>query len=248
MITINFFGGSYGHFLGHFLNFNITKDCVTELGHFHIDKTFKKQMKLTHEDILPSDKFNIKITYDIKEVDLISRMRWHKNYWETPERFDTFHSPTIAKYSYATREIVGKCFYKVSFLSQLDTWNQKNCDTALYIPFNFFLSDLEKWMDNWKTVFESLQIPVDGTYIRKAHQIFNESQKIIFKIAERNDTLPWHSKDIIAKANFIGQLLFEKHTKDNVPIPISKYQDTMHMICEWVSKLDKNNGNVSQLF
>jgi hypothetical protein len=252
MIIINFFGGSYGHFLRHFLSHNITGKSITKLGDFHFLNGLQvdslKNIKLTHDDILPSDKFNIKITYHIGNIDLISRLKWQKNSLETPDSFEMFHMASIKKYSYTTRQIAITCFYKLSLLERLDSWNEKGKENVVYIPFDYFLYDMDKWIDNWSKIFKSLNLPVEIVYLKQAHQIFNESQKAIFETHTKNFTSLWKNKDPIAKSNILAQVFFEKHAEKNIPIPIPTYSDTTQMLCEWTKQLDKNNGDLSQLF
>jgi hypothetical protein len=175
-------------------------------------------------------------------------LKWQKNIWETPDSFEMFHMASIKKYSHITRKIAVMSFFKVSLLSQLDVWNRQDRENVMYIPFDYFLYDLNKWIDNWSKIFKSLNLPVEIVYLKQAHQIFNESQKAIFETHTKNFTSLWKNKDPIAMSNILAQVFFEKHAKENTPIPIPRYSDTMQMLCEWTQQLDKNNGDLSQLF
>ena len=252
MIIINFFGGSYGNFLRHFLNHNITKNSITESGDFHLHTRLKVKtkldIKLTHDDVSPSDKSNIKITYHTGNIDLISRMKWQKNVEERVDSFDSFNAASIIKYGHTTRKIVVICFYKVSLLSHLDVWNRQDRENVMYIPFDYFLYDIDKWVATWSKIFESLKIPTEIGYLKQSHQIFDKSQKQIFETHIKNENSSWQEKDVIAKSNLLAQVFFEKHVKENIPIEIPKYSDTTQMLCEWVTQLDKNNGDLSQFF
>ena len=97
---INYFGGSYGNFLANFLDHNIDQDSITPLADFHFGNiwTDESKFRLTHDDIMPNDKDNIKITYKLNHVDLISRARWQKVVWSPPETHDIFNIKTIKKY------------------------------------------------------------------------------------------------------------------------------------------------------
>ena len=248
-ITLNYFGGSYGCFLANFLYHNIDQDSITPLGDFHFGNiwTDESKFRLTHDDIMPNDKDNIKITYKLNHVDLISRARWQKVDGTPPETHDIFNIKTIEKYDVKVKKIAVMSFYKADLLKKFHSWNKQDHDHVVYVPFDFFLCQLDNWMENWSKIFESLNINVDNEYLADAHKIFNKSQSKIFSTHLENINQEWHNKDLIAKANTLAQLTFKRHFEKNIPIDIPRYSNTTQMLCEWVLSLDANNGDVSQL-
>ena len=72
-ITVNYPGGSYGNFLVAFLSKSFNEDSWRSplLDHHQYDQPKQINFIKTHHNVSDSDQFNIKITYDIDDIDLM---------------------------------------------------------------------------------------------------------------------------------------------------------------------------------
>lgn len=251
-IIINFFGGTYGSFLAGFLSENINNETmITPLGDFHhmlslISYNSKNfNIKLTHGDIQKDDKNNIKITYKSDNIDLIARLKWHKTPLDQKNQSDLFFKNIDIDFNNEIKKIVSISFFKGSLLTNLVKWNTIEKEDVIQLPFDFFLAEKEEWIDNFLNIFTKLDVLIDKKYISDAYKIFYNTQYPIFKKHRHNELIEWNKKDSIAKSNIIGQLYYEKYSKNKIPIDVIKYKNNLHMLCEWVKILDKNNGDIN---
>jgi hypothetical protein len=245
-ITINYPGGAYGSFLLAFLNRSFTEESwKSKLGDFHTFKDIDDiKFIRSHNDILPTDEFNIKITYDIDDIDLIFRLLWSKALWEIEEQVKNIET-RYTNVDVETKKIVMCCFYKKKLHKQCLYWNRET-DNTLKIPFKYFLLPLEDYLTKWSHIFESLNLEYDNQYIKETWHKFQEYQKRFIKDLEFNLQADWHQKDWIGKSNLLADLLMTKENKDP-SLDKPRYISSSDMLVDWVYKLNVNNGKTESL-
>jgi len=245
-LTINFFGGSYGHFVHAFLTGNMKKESIN-LNENNFHDTNKESSVLdiniinTHDDEKISDELNLKITYKIEHIDLIVRNVYEKTKNLLEKNVNELFSEGELNISNNHKQIITIAFYKNALLHGLAKWNKILKKSTIELPLDyFFTADKKEWLDCWKNIFVQLKIDVIDEYITDAFDIFKITQQYL--IAEQNfyNNLKWKEQDIIGKGNMLGEAYYYKHSKDTVPIDIVKYKDTRHMLSTWIENL--NNG------
>lgn len=241
-IIINFFGGSYGRFVGLFLTGKIIPDNIKlKKKDFHYIKLDFNIVGVSHQNENPLGKLNLKITYEKDHVDLICRNKWYK-LEEDVGLLKTSSSLMFNDYELdidqTRKEIVTISFYKNALLHGLAEWNKIQNKNTIELPFVYFLLDQSNWLKNWRTIFEKLKIDVTDEYIIEAHNIFNTTQLPLFQSHNFYKDLKWKEKDIIAKGNLLGELYFQKHSEKNIPIDLIKYSDAKDMLLSWINDLE----------
>jgi hypothetical protein len=244
-IIINFFGGSYGNFVGSFLTSKTTFNNVNfEKNNFHYTNLDSNIIEISHQNENTFDKLNLKITYEKNHIDLICRNVWHK--LEYINHLKNSASLIFTDYTFSidrvSKEIITLAFYKNLLLHKLIDWNKILNKSTIELPLSYILSKKNDWLKNWKTIFEKLKIDVTDEYIIEAYNIFNTTQLSLFQSHDFYKDLKWNEKDIIAKGNLLGELYFQKHSEKNVPIDVTKYRDTKHMLSEWINILNNTNS------
>jgi len=247
-IIINYFGGSYGTFVGLFLTGKIILNNIKfEKKHFHYIKMDVNIVGGSHQNENPLGKLNLKITYEKDHIDLICRNKWYK-LEEYIGLLKTSSSLMFNKYELdidqTRKEIITISFYKNALLHGLTEWNKILNKNTIELPFVYFLLDQSNWLKNWRIIFEKLKIDVTDKYIIEAYNIFNTTQLSLFQSHNFYKDLKWKEKDIIAKGNLIGELYFQKHSEKNIPIDLMKYSDTKNMLSSWINDLDTEHAEL----
>jgi hypothetical protein len=241
-IIINYFGGSYGTFVQLFLTGKITSNNINfEKKHFHYVKPNTEIIIGTHENEKTLDNLNVKITYKKNHIDLICRNKWHKleedvNFLKNSS-LKIFNDYTL-DIDQTSKEIITISFYKNALLHGLTEWNKILNKNTVELPFVYFLLEHSEWLKSWQTIFKKLKIDVTPEYILEAHNIFSKTQKSLIQSHNFYKNLKWREQDIIGKGNYLGELYFQKHSQNTVPIDIVKYKDTKHMLSNWINDLD----------
>jgi hypothetical protein len=246
-LIINFFGGSYGNFVETFLSGNLKEGNINLLeNNFH--KNTKKSlifnMHKTHDNEKLSDEFNLKITYKEEHIDLISRNVWNKLPDHLKEKTNELFENYPSDIDDVTKKIITISFYKNKLLYRLKNWNKILKQTTLELPMHYFFTNIEDWLLNWKKLFKNLSCTATDQYIFDAYHIFHKTQRSLLDEHNFYKNLHWSKQDIIGKGNHLGELYFNRHSKNNVPIDIVKFKDTRHMLSEWTSNLDTTHAEL----
>jgi hypothetical protein len=240
-LTINYFGGSYGSFVKAFLTGNLILDHINlDVNNFHAtpNKSLLLNIKKTHDNELQSDESNLKITYNQEHIDLISRNLWNKLPEHLIEKTNDLFRNYEIDIDYDKKKIITIAFYKNKLLHGLEDWNKILKQLTIKLPFDYFLTGKQNWLNVWKKLFEQLGIETVDQYIIDAYDIFNHTQKSLINEHNFYKNLEWSKQDMIGKGNHIGELYFQKHSQNTVPIDIVKYKDTKHMLSDWINKLN----------
>lgn len=245
LLTINFFGGSYGHFVQAFLTGNIKKNS-TKLNenNFHTTNNESSILNInfsrSHDNEKILDEQNLKITYKIEHIDLIVRNVYKKLEDLSKKNInELFSNKDLDNNTH--EQIIVIAFYKNSLLHGLTKWNKILKKSTIELPIDYFFQPTkDSWLICWKNIFAQLKIDTTNEYITDAFDIFNETQKILFKEHSFYKELNWDQLDIIGKGNLLGELYYRKHSQNNIPIDIIKYKDTQHMLYSWIDDLNKN--------
>jgi hypothetical protein len=240
-LIINFFGGSYGNFVETLITENCKEDNIDlTLNNFH--KTTKESsifnIKKTHDNEHLLDELNLKISYSEEHIDLISRNVWSKLPNHLIEKTDELFNNCNIDIDYINKKIITIAFYKDKLLHGLNKWNKLLKESTVELPFDYFFTDKENWLNNWKKLLEQLGIKTTDQYIINAYNIFNHTQKSLIEEHNFYKRLKWSEQDVIGKGNHLGELYFQKHSQNTVPIDIVKYKDTKHMLSEWINEFD----------
>lgn len=245
-IIIHFVPGSYGHFLEGLINKSLKVDTENRSDFHWIEKDYSKSnisIEKSHNYEEPTDKFVIKITYDLNDTALINRNKWTKwpqNYEES--KAHTFPN-VIPDINETTEEIVTKSYFRSHLLKNIDKWNTKINNHTIEIPFKFFLLEHKEWIFTAKKFFNECQFTYESNYLETAYEIFQNSQTDILEKNKNYGSVDWRKKDNMEKANFVANLYYEKIYRDDNPVPPSKkYSNTSEMLASWVKLLDENNG------
>ena len=245
-ITVNYPGGSYGNFLVAFLSKSFNEDSWRSplLDHHQYNQPKQINFIKTHHNVSDSDQFNIKITYDTDDIDLIFRLKCYKTPWDTEDNIKNIHT-RYKDLNDTTKKIVSCCWYKVELKKNLISWNSITPNT-LQIPFKYFFLPIDEYVKTWLEIFKVLEIECNDFYLKDTYKKFQSRQITFINDLDFYLKATWYDKDWIARSSVIANIIIKK-TKDNANIDLEQYGFISDILISWVYKLDSSNGDINTL-